>query len=78
MRLILIDKVFQNNQSQSKVWVTLISLGEKSVVRREKKKGLVGKGLTGLVPRGRESKANDTCYEQVAQAAAVCKPCVSH
>lgn len=46
--------------------------------KEKEKKGLVGKGLTGLVPRGRESKANDTCYEQVAQAAAVCKPCVSH
>lgn len=46
--------------------------------KEREKKGLVGKGLTGLVPRGRESKANDTCYEQVAQAAAVCKPCVSH
>lgn len=46
--------------------------------KEREKKGLVGKGLTGLVPRGRESKANDTCYEQVAQAAPVCKPCVSH
>lgn len=61
MRLILIDKVFQNHQSHNKVWVTLISLGEKIRSEEREKRGLVGKGLTGLVPRGRESKANDTC-----------------